>query len=247
MFVVTDSGTDLCLSGEEAEALNIQIVPLTITLDGNTYREGIDIRPDEFFALLAQSQNLPITSQPSPGDFAETYRHLATRDPNILSIHMSSGLSGTLNAARMGAQMVPEANVTVVDTKTLGAGAGWQVRAAARALRGGWSLASTVHLIQQISDATDTLFTLRELKYLIHGGRISHMKGLIASVLDLKPLITVEKQNGTYVQRGQARSFRRALAAVADLIAEQHPNDSRLQVQAVHSSDPEGLLCCARW
>jgi DegV family protein with EDD domain len=135
MQIVTDSGTDLCLSPEQAAELNIHVVPLVVTLDGKSYREGVDIEPEEFYSLLAASDSLPTTSQFSMGDFAEAYRRLAAADPDILSIHISSGLSGTVNAAEIGAALVPDANVTVVDTKTLSAAAGRQVEAAARALK----------------------------------------------------------------------------------------------------------------
>ncbi len=240
MQIVTDSGTDVCLSPEQVTGLGIHIVPLVVTLGGRSYREGVDIRPDEFYRLLAATDSLPITSQPSAGDFAETYRRLAVTDPDILSIHMSSGLSGTVNAARAGAALVPEVNVTIVDTKTLSAAAGWQVEAAARAVEAGWTKERVLALMERIGKASDSVYTLKELKYLIHGGRISHMKGLIASVLNIKPLIGVEKEGGTYVQIGQARTFKRAVKGLVDLMAKQHAPGSALRVQVLYSDNPEG-------
>lgn len=77
MQIVTDSGTDLCLPPEQVAELDIHVVPLIVTLEGKSYREGVDIQPDEFYRLLAATDSLPITSQPSAGDFAETYRQLA--------------------------------------------------------------------------------------------------------------------------------------------------------------------------
>jgi len=240
MQIVTDSGTDLWLSPEQAAELKIHIVPLVVSLDYKSYHEGVDIQPGEFYRLLAETDSLPVTSQPSAGDFAEMYRQLAASDPDILSIHLTSGLSGTFNSAQAGAEMVPEANVTHVDTKTLSAAAGWQVEAAARTLKAGWSLEQVLALMKRIGDASDSMYTLNELKYLIHGGRISHMKGLIASILDLKPLIGVEKVNGTYVQLGQTRTFNRAVKGLVDLIAEKHAPGSSLRVQVLHSDNPEG-------
>jgi DegV family protein with EDD domain len=240
MQIVTDSGTDLCLPPGQVAELNVHVVPLVVTLEGESYREGVDIQPDEFYRLLATTDSLPVTSQPSAGDFAEFYRRLAATDPDILSIHMSSGLSGTFNAAQAGAELVPEANVTHVDTKTLSAAAGWQVEAAARALKAGWTKERILDLIARIGAASDSAYTLKELRYLIHGGRISHMKGLIASVLNIKPLIGVEKVNGTYVQLGQARTFKRAVNGLVDLIARQHVPGSALRVQVLHSQNPEG-------
>ena len=240
MQIVTDSGTDLGLPPEQVDELNIHVVPLVVTLEGESYREGVDIQPGEFYRLLAATDSLPVTSQPSAGDFSEIYRRLAVTDPDILSVHMTAGLSGTFNAAQAGAELVPEANVTHVDTKTLSAAAGWQVEAAARALKAGWQKEQILDLMARIGAASDSLYTLKELRYLIHGGRISHMKGLIASVLNIKPLIGVEKVNGTYVQLGQVRTFKRAVKGLVDLIAQQHTPGSALRVQVLHSHNPEG-------
>jgi len=147
MQIVTDSGTDLNFSAEEAAKFNIHVVPLNITLDGKTYKDGIDIEPKDFYDLLEKSGNLPITSQPSAGQFAELYSNLAKKDPDILSIHMTSGLSGTYNSALAGADLAPEANVTHFDTKTLSAAAGWQVAAAARASMAGWAVDRILQLV----------------------------------------------------------------------------------------------------
>jgi DegV family protein with EDD domain len=240
MQIVTDSGTDLSLSPEQRAELNVYIVPLVVTLGGKSYLENVDIKPKEFYPLLEASDELPTTSQPSPGDFAKVYRELAQDDPDILSIHMTSGLSGTYNSAVEAAKQVPEANVTLVDTKTLSAAAGWQVEAAAKANQAGWALEKILDYMKQIGEASESLYTLKELKYLIHGGRISHMKGLIASVLNLKPLIGVEKVNGTYTQEGQSRTFNRALDSLVKLIARHCAPGSALQVQVMYSFNPEG-------
>jgi len=238
MQIVSDSGMDL--SPEQRAGLDIHVVPLSITLDGQSYRSGVDIQPAEFYRLLAATDSFPTTSQPSAGDFAQIYRRLAATDPDILSIHMSSGLSGTVNAARAGAKLVPEANVTIVDTKTLSVALGWQVEAAARALKAGWSKEQILALMERIGAATNSIYTLKELRYLIHGGRISHMKGLIASLLNIKPLIGVEKAGGTYVQLGQARTFKRAIRGLVKCVAEQYAPGSALRVQVGHSHNPGG-------
>jgi DegV family protein with EDD domain len=240
MHIVTDSGTDVNFSPEEAAAYDVHIVPLTVTLDEKSYQEGVDIQPAEFYELLSHSKKMPITSQPSAGQFADLYRRLAASDPDILSIHMTSGLSGTFNSALAGAQMVPEANVTHVDTKTLSSPAGWQVEAAARASKAGWSVDRILGLLQRIGNACESIYTLDELKYLIHGGRISHMKGIIASLINIKPLIGVEKENGTYVQLGQVRTFKGALRGLVEQIKKKHPLGSELRVQVLHSQNPEG-------
>ena len=240
MNIVTDSGTDHNFSPKEAAEHNLHTVPLNVTLDGITYQEGVDIKPADFYQLLAESDNLPITSQPSAGQFAELYRGLAASDPDILSVHMTSGLSGTFNSALAGAELVPEANITHVDTKTLSAVAGWQVEAAARANKAGWDLDRILGLLKRIGDACESIYTLDELKYLIHGGRISHMKGIIASLINIKPLIGVEKENGTYVQMGQVRTFKGAMNGLVNQIKKNHPLGSDLRVQVLYSHNPDG-------
>ena len=240
MQFVTDSGTDLTLSPAQLADLNIHVVPLTVTLDEKSYREGLDIQPEDFYRLLEASDSLPLTSQPAAGELAEKYRQLAANDPDIMSIHISSGLSGTVNAARLAAEMVPEVNVSVVDSKTLSAAAGWQVEMAARAAQAGWSKDRIMSMLDGISAASDSLYTLKELKYLIHGGRIGHMKGLIASVLNIKPIIGVEKLAGTYEQLGQVRTFKRAMVGIVDQMAKQYAPGSALRVQVMHAFNLEG-------
>ena len=238
MQVVSDRAMDL--SDEQMAGLDVHLVPLTFTLDGKTYRSGEDIQPDEFYQLLKSTESFPTTSQPSAGEFAELYRRLAATDPEILSIHISSGLSGTLNAAKAGAEMVPEAHVTFVDTKTLSGAEGWQVEAAARAVKAGWAKEKILAMLGKIGAATDTIYTLATLKYLIHGGRISHLKGLLGSVLNLKPLIGVEKELGKYATLGQARTLEKATLKIADHIALTHPHGTALRAQVMHGHNAAG-------
>jgi DegV family protein with EDD domain len=237
--IVSDRGMDL--SPEQSAGLDINLVPLTLTLDGKTYRSGVDIQPLDFYKLLEATESFPTTSQPAPGDFAEVYRRLAATDPEILSVHISSGLSGTLNSAEQGAKMVPEARVTFYDTKTLSGAEGWHVEAAARAARAGWPMPRILEMLQKITLATDTVYTLADLKYLIHGGRISHMKGLLASVLGIKPIIGVEKGLGKYDQRGQARTMSQAIGKIVDLVAHRFPPGTALRTQVMHADNPEGV------
>ena len=133
MKIVTDSGADI--SFEECKSLGITMLPLKVEVNGVSYISGVDIDPDEFYDLMDASPTMPITSTPSVGEFVEVYKHLAQDDPEILSIHLSSGLSGTYNAAVQAAAMVPEAKITLIDTLTLSAGTAWQCALARRCLQ----------------------------------------------------------------------------------------------------------------
>jgi DegV family protein with EDD domain len=239
MKIVTDQACDLSL--EQREGLEIHTVPMRFTLDGKTYSSGIDVTSETFYDLLDATDGFPTTSQPSAGDFSELYRRLAMEDPEILSIHISSGLSGTLNSARAGAAMVPEANVTFWDTKTLSCPEGWQVEAAARCLQAGWSLNRVFGLLEQIGKRSEGIYTVDTLKYLIHGGRISHIKGLLASVLKIRPIIGVEKESGKYYSIAQERTEKRSLEKFADIVSRLYPEGIPIRVQLLHGKSPNAL------
>jgi len=239
MRIVTDSATDTGLLQDSDVNANVSIIPLRVNLGEKNFQDG-DVEPDDFYVELEKSDVLPVTSQPSAGEFAKVYRKIAKKDPDILSIHLSSGLSGTVNSALAAVKMVPEANITIVDTKTLSASAGWQVWAAVKGLKLGWSKEKILVKLEEVAAATTTLFTLKELKYLIHGGRISHMKGLVASVLNIKPLIGVHKELGNYTQEGQARSFTKAIDGLVKIIGETISPKDKLRIQVVHTGNLEG-------
>ncbi len=235
MQIVTDRGMDM--APEQMEGFNLHFAPLRIILNGQSYTSGVDIQHAEFYELLSKTESFPTTSQPSAGEFAALYRELAKKDADILSIHISSGLSGTINAARGGAEMIPEARVTIVDSKTLSCPFGWQVEAAARALKAGWTLDKILALMDRIRAEAHGMFTLSNLNYLIHGGRISHIKGLMASLLNIKPIIAVNKESGKYDSLAQEITIKRALLKLVDLIAGMYAEGSQLRVQLLHGDN----------
>lgn len=238
MQIVTDSGSDLTI--EEAKKINVHVLPLKVDLDGKSYRSGLDISPDEFYELMDHATGMPVTSTPSVGEFSELYRELAKTDPEILSIHISSGLSATSNTAVQAAKLVPEANITVLDTLTLSAGTGWQVLAAVKMRDAGARLPEVVEKLRQIQAVTKTYFSLPTLKFLIAGGRIGHLKGLLASLLGILPVIWVSNVDGKYYDVAKKRTFFKAIEEIPNLILKDHPAGSVLQAQISHASYPDG-------
>lgn len=239
MQIVTDRGSDI--SAEQLAGLQVIYAPMYLTLDEKTYSSGEDLTSEQFYDLLDTTESYPTTSQPSAGLFAEIYQRLAKQDPDILSIHISSGLSGTMDSARAGAAMVPEAHVTFIDTKTLSCPETWQVEVAARGLQAGWSLEQITARLAQISQQCEGIYTLDTLKYLIHGGRISHLKGLLASVLRIRPVIGVNKDLGKYYTLGQERTSKRALQKIVDVVAGWYPEGTALRVQLLHAKNPDAV------
>lgn len=237
MQIVTDSGFDL--AKEQIGDFKIHTLPLKLTLSGISYRSGVDIQPDEFYQLLEKTDDMPFTSVPSPGEFLELYQKVAKEDPDILSIHISSGLSGTFNSARTAAEQVEDANITLVDTRSLSVEMGWQVEAAVRGVKAGWEIDQILALMKKVREVSEIVFTLPDLSYLIHGGRISHLKGLLASLLRIKPLIGVDKEDGKYYDRGKARTFKRAIQAIPNYVAEKFSPGTPLRAQIGHANTPD--------
>lgn len=215
MKIVTDSAADMPV--EEIEALGITMAPLYISFpEGEVASSGISI--DDFYDRLeAMVPEIPTTSLPSGGEFAAIYREVAALDPNILSIHISSGLSGTFNSARMGAEEASDvARVTLVDTMTLSGGERFQVLAAAHALRKGWPLPAILERLDQIREQTELIYTLETLEYLARGGRIGRVAALAGGILKLKPVIHVDHADGKYSTVGRGRTIGQALDVITN-------------------------------
>ena len=136
--------------------------------------------------------------------------------------------------------MVPEADITFWDSKTLSAALGWQVQAAAIAAKKGWPLEKILERLALIRKQVSGMFTLKELRYLVHGGRISHLKGLMAQMLNIKPIIGVDVESGKYDSIGQAITFKRAVAQIADINRERYGSE-KLRIQLVHGYSPDGI------
>lgn len=235
MQVVTDNAADM----KHEEGLPLHFVPLSFTIDGKSYKSGVDVTVEQFYQILASAKDYPTTAQPAPGEFAEIYRRIAATDPDILSIHVSSGLSGTLNAAQAGAQLVPEAKVTFVDSRTLSGALAWQVIAGAHAVKQGWTLDKILPMLKKVSDNTDLIFTVDTLEYLVHGGRVSHIQGMVANLLNIKPIIGVDKSVGKYEQLGRARTIKKAVKAMVDHALKKHPEGTKMRLQIAHGDAPE--------
>lgn len=239
MQLLTDRGADI--SPHVIEKYGIQFATLRIILDGKTYNSGIDLDGVTFYKMLGETESFPTTSMPSAGEFAEMYREMAKSDPEILSMHISSGLSGTMNAAQAGAAMVPEANVTFWDSKTLSCPFGWQVETAARMLHAGKNWNEIKQKLEVLHQKVNGMFTLSDLRYLIHGGRISHISGLVASLLNIKPVIGVDKQHGKYYQVGKFISINRALQGMIHQIEQWYGGKTKLRVQLLHGNNLEAV------
>ncbi len=238
-ILVTDAGCDL--PPVEFDRYGIHVAPLTILFGNESYRSGIDITHEQFYARLAQGDVHPSTSQPTVPEFVDLYREIGARGAPILSIHISEGLSGTVNVARQAAQQLPELDITVHDSGTLSAATGFQVLVAARAIEAGYSVADIIPLLEQTHKVTNLLFTVEDLTYLHRGGRIGAVRYQVGQLLNIKPIVTVEKHGpkaGTYVQAGRVRSLAKAGDIFIERAAEVAGPGGKLRAVAVYGNDP---------
>jgi DegV family protein with EDD domain len=232
MKIVTDCAADL--TPEEAIELGVTIAPLFIQFPEGEVNAS-DITPDEFYNRLeAMQPHIPTTAQPSAGIFSEIYHKLAEKGDQILSIHISSGLSGTINSAIQAAQNFAPNQVHVVDTLTLSGGQRFQVLAAARAARAGWAKDAILERLEAIRKSTEVIYTLDTLTYLARGGRIGRVQALAGSLLGLKPVINVDKADGKYNTVSKARTIGRALQEISDQLAKLYPRDMPVWVSVLH-------------
>lgn len=236
MQIVTDSAADL--TPEEIVRWNIKVLPLMIGFP-NEEVPASAITPDEFYTRLkAMQPKLPTTSQPSVGIVLDAYEEALRRGEDVLSIHVSSGLSGVIAAAKAAAQQIPQREgrspITIVDTMTLSCAQRFQVLAAAMALKAGWTLDRLLARLAEIRSATGAGFTLETLDYLARGGRIGRVQALAGSILKLKPVITVEKTDGKYSTLGKGRTLGQAMNILLDSIIALHGSTEPLWATVIH-------------
>src|SRR5512138_154796 len=215
MKIVTDCAADM--SPEELEKLEVTQAPLFIHFPEGEVN-AIEISADDFYNRLeAMRPAIPTTAQPSSGIFAELYRKLAGVEKNILSIHISSGLSGTINSARDGGEQVKEADVKYWDTLSLSGGERFQVMAAALGSRANWALHAIQERLEKIRARTEVIYTLDTLEYLARGGRIGRVKAMAGALLKLKPVIRVDA-DGKYSTVTTGRTLGRSINAITEYL-----------------------------
>lgn len=187
-IIVTDSTSDL--SKEYLEANNIHVIPLSLTIEGASYVDQVDITSEEFINHIENDEDVK-TSQPAIGEFISAYEELGKDGAEIISIHLSSGLSGTFNTAYQASQMV-DANVTVIDSKSISFGLGYQIQHLVELVKEGVSTSEIVNKLNHLRENIKLFVVIGQLNQLIKGGRISKTKGLIGNLMKIKPIGTLD-------------------------------------------------------
>lgn len=237
--IVTDSTADL--PPEVAAEHNITVVPASVLFGDEELLDGVDIQSQQFYERLARESVLPTTSTPAPGAFRATYEQLASEGATeILSIHVSGKLSGTIGSARQGAQGLEGVRVEHVDSELVTMAMGLGVLSAARAAAGGASLEEARDLAIAQFGRTHTYFLLDTLEYLQRGGRIGRAGAAIGTLLRVKPLLTI--RDGEVEAAGRVRTRKKAVADMLRRVSEVGPIDQMMAAHGDSAAESEDLI-----
>ncbi len=233
LHLITDTVAGLPL--ETLERLGIPCVPQIVIFGQQSYREFYDITVGEFYTRQAAASELPRTSAPSPGEFEALFEQILAADPTaqILCIHPSAEVSGTVRSARPAAAMFPEARIRIFDTRSASLGQGMMVLEAARMAQAGLDADTILRRLAEMRDRMQVLFVPQTLDYLHKGGRIGRAAHLVGTMLDIKPLLAFRE--GVVQSHSKQRTHRRAIAAMRDLVLESARGRQGLHLGVMHA------------
>jgi len=231
--IVTDSAADL--PAEQAAAHDIRVVPLTIRFGDDEYVDGVDLDPQAFYDKMAQLDVLPATAAPSPGAFEAAFREAGADGDPVVCINLSSALSATMQSAQTAAKAIgDELDITVVDSKSITAGLGMQLLAAAELAEQGGSVHDIVALIEDLRSRTHVFGALDTLENLKKGGRIGGAQAMLGSILSIKPIIDIS--TGEVEEAAKQRTRKKSMTWLRDKVLET-PGVERVAV--CHGCSPD--------
>lgn len=228
--IVTDSTMDI--SKDVLDTINVEIVPLTITIDGKSYVDRVDFTANEYMKLLKESKELPRTSQPAVGVFAELYDRLGEDGSEIISIHLTSGMSGTYNSA-LSASKMTKSKVTVVDSAFISFALNFQVVEASKMAEAGKSVDEIVARLKEIREKTALYIMVDTLDNMVKGGRIGRGKALVGSLLKIKPIASLA--DGVYTPVAKVRSYVQMIKFLTKQFEEETLNKTIKSVGIAHA------------
>lgn len=235
--IVTDSTADL--PKELVDKYKITVMPLTVTFNGKeSLKDGVDINTEQFYYRIVEKKQFSATSQPSPADFVTAYRELSASGDPVISIHISSALSGTFQSANMAKKMVENADIEIIDSKLASMGLGLIVLEAAKAAIRSAAKEEILQIIYAMLSKIEVFFIVDTLEYLARGGRIGKAQAFLGTILNVKPLLYLKDGmvNPYEKVRGRARAMERLIQIVEDRVG-----GRAIKCSLVHGMDPVGM------
>lgn len=216
---------------------NIHVVPQILNWAGQSYRDNVDIKSDEFYTRLKTAKEMPTTSQPSAGEFHEFFSKLAESYESILAILISEPLSGTQASARAARNMMPEFPIEIVDSRSTAMGLGFMVLAAARAVENGADYQAAAEAARALKDGMHIVFVVDTLEFLHRGGRIGGAKRFVGSMLSIKPLLHL--MDGKIEPLASVRTKKKAIEHMYKLIEDDMQGKDRVHMAVMNALAPE--------
>jgi len=235
--IVTDSTS--FIPAELLKKHNITMMPQVLIWGEETFRDGVDIQPSEFYTKLKTAKTMPSTSQISPATMQTTFQGLVDSGFEVLGLFVSSKLSGTVQSAIQGKELMGSAGdkVSVVDSLATSSSLGLIVLAAARAAESGASIQDTVAVAEKAKGNTGLFFAVDTLEFLHRGGRIGGAQRFIGSALNFKPILALKEGKVESIDRVRAKS--KAHDRVLELVTEQVTGKSNIRIASLHANAPE--------
>ncbi|RKP55387.1 DegV family protein [Cohnella endophytica] len=218
IVLVTDSTADI--PPATREKLGIAMVPLKVNFGNDSFLDNITLQPAQFYEKLTSFNGLPTTSQPSPADYLEHFKRLTEEGHSVISIHLSGALSGTYQSATIAQSMLEDdADVTVIDSKSASYGYGQLVVIAAEMAQAGASKEEIIAEVGRMREELRLFFLVDTLEYLQKGGRIGKASAVLGSLLNIKPILSIDKE-GVVFPYDKVRGQKRAMARIAEVLHE---------------------------
>ncbi len=229
--IVTDSTSDLQARAAE---MGVEVVPLYVNFQGKIHKDWVEITPTDIFEGVKAGAAMPSTSQPSPADFKAAYQRALQNADHVLSIHISSKLSGTVGSANLAAQEFP-GKITVFDSLAASMGIGMMVERARELLDQGADLQQVLVELERIRSDHIVRFTLATLDYLKKNGRIGGAQALLGGLLGIKPILTVK--DGKVEAAGRARGEKKALAEMVESLKTWAAGRQRIRIYYLYNAE----------
>ena len=235
--VITDSLADIPPS--ILHELDITTVPCIVRFGNAEYRDRVDLPAYEFYQRLMTSSILPTTAAPSSGEFEQMYRQLADETDQILAIHTIGALSGIYSVSRIAAREIPDVQIELIDSNQVSMSLGWLAILAARAAKAGKTLAEIKPIVEDAMKRVHIVAMLDTLEFAQRGGRLGKGAALLGTLLNVKPLFSAA--HGEIVPVGSARTFKRAMERLIEMVVESGPVQELAVVHAHASEAAEQL------
>lgn len=219
------------------EQYQIYVIPLLVNWSGDSLRDNVDITPDNFYQRLENAKEMPSTSQPSAGEFFDLYSKVAEEAESIVSIHISSELSGTIASAHAAAKLMGDFPIEIVDSLSTSMGLGFMALAAARSVENGADLKAAAAAARALIPLVRVVFVVDTLEFLHRGGRIGGAQRLFGSMLSIKPLL--ELQEGKIEALEKVRTKRKAVQRLLDITAESCAGKGKIHAAVANASTPQ--------